>query len=102
MSDACWAGGAAVGVDAVRALESLSARLESLAARVEQARLTAPVSAAPDWSGGARSLYDLALDDFHRALASAAAAVDGALASANRAAGALAAGLAAGGVPGVG
>lgn|GEM_PF-6118399 len=101
MSDACWAGGAAAALDAVRALESLGVRLGWLAARVERARLAAPVCAEPDWSGPTRRLYDLGLDDLHRALASAAASIEGALAASERAAGALAAGLPAGGVPGV-
>ncbi|MET3769851.1 hypothetical protein ABIB15_002555 [Marisediminicola sp. UYEF4] len=63
-----------------RVLEEQAATLAVVRSRLDRARALAPSGAESEWAGPARRLYDSGLDELHRALASAEASVDAALA----------------------
>lgn len=77
--------GALTALIARRMLEEQAAQLASICSRIDRARALAPRGADAEWSGPARRLYDAGLDELHRSLASAATAVDGAVADTRRA-----------------
>ena len=68
-----------------RLLEEQTATLAVMRSRLDRARALAPSGAESEWAGPARRLYDAGLDELHRALASAEASVDAALADTRRA-----------------
>lgn len=75
---------------AYRRLEEQAAALAVLCSRIDRIRVLAPSGAESAWAGPARRLYDAGLDEMHRAITSAEASVDAALADTRRAIDALA------------
>ncbi|MCY7325355.1 MAG: hypothetical protein LH605_04405 [Microbacteriaceae bacterium] len=73
-----------------RMLEEQAAALAVMRSRIDRARALAPSGAETAWAGPARRLYDAGLDELHRAISSAEASIDAALADTRRAIGTLA------------
>ena len=68
-----------------RLLEEQAAALVAMRSRLDRARALAPSGVESEWAGPARRLYDAGLGDLHRAMSSAEASLEAALADTRRA-----------------